>query len=136
MAKFTAEITNKDLIDGELILQLRYIGDDGTIIQDSARTRDTQDEGWAKNLIARKIKSLEELPDFINTITLGEVAITKEEPGLKVKTSKEEYLEDYQNFSKLFHLYRQGIIEEDDKKLTDLRKKLKDNLNLEYLDII
>ena len=39
MAKYTAEITNKDLIDGELILQIRYIGDDGSIVQDSARTR-------------------------------------------------------------------------------------------------
>lgn len=136
MAKYTAEITNKDLIDGELILQLRYIGDDGTIIQDSARTRDIQDEGWAKNLIARKIKSLETLPDFKDTITLGEVDLTEEVPVVKIKTSKEEYLEDYQNFSKLFHLYRQGIIEENNQKLVDLRQKLKDNLNLEYLDII
>lgn len=33
MAKYTAEITNKDLIDGELILQLRYIGDDGIVME-------------------------------------------------------------------------------------------------------
>lgn len=136
MAKYTAEITEKNIFDGELVLQLRYIGDDGTIVQDSARTRNTEDEDWIKTIIARKIESLEKLPDFVDTITLGEVVITKEEPVAKVKTSKEEYLEDYQNFSKLFHLYRQGIIEEDNKKLTDLRQKLKDNLNLEYLDII
>lgn len=135
MAKYTAEITNKDLIDGELILQLRYIGDDGTIIQDSARTRDIQDENWATNLIARKIKSLEELPTFIDTIQLGEVIISKEEPVTPTKTSREEWLEDYSNFGRLFNLYRQGIIEEDNKKLTDLRQKLKDGLNLEYLDI-
>lgn len=135
MAKYTAEITNKDVIDGELVLQIRYIGDDGTIIQDSARTRDTQDENWAKTLIARKIKSLEELPSFIDSISLGEVTLLEEDKVVKTKTPKEEYLEDYNNFSRLFSLYRQGIIEENDKKLIDLRQKLKDNLNLEYLDI-
>lgn len=135
MAKYTAEITNKDLIDGELIIQIRYTGDDGTIIQDSARTTNVQDENWATNLIARKIASLEELPTFIDTISLGEVTIIKEEPVIKIKTPEEEYLEDYNNFSKLFDLYRKGIIEENNEKLVNLRKKLKDNLNFEFLEI-
>lgn len=34
MAKYTAEITEKNIFDGELVLQLRYIGDDGTIAYD------------------------------------------------------------------------------------------------------
>lgn len=136
MAKFTAEITNKDLIDGELVLQIRYIGDDGTIVQDSARTRGAQDDNWATEIIARKIESLEKLPEFIDKITLGEVNIVKEEPVIKTKTPKEEWLEDYSTFSRLFNLYRQGIIEEDDKKLVDLRQKLKDGFNFEYLDIV
>lgn len=136
MAKFTAEITNKDVFDGELVLQIRYIGDDGTIVQDSARTRDTQDENWAKDLIARKIKSLEELPSFIETIPLGEVDLTKEEPVVPTKTPKELWLEDYYNYSRLFDLYRKGLIEENNKKLVDLRQSLKDTLNLDYLDII
>lgn len=136
MAKYTAEITNKDVFDGELVLQIRYIGDDGTIVQDSARTRDTQDENWAKDLIARKIKSLEELPSFIESISLGEVSLVKEEPVAPIKTTKEEWLENYYNYSKLFDLYRKGLIEENNKKLVDLRQSLKDTLNLEYLDII
>jgi hypothetical protein len=133
---YTAEITNKDITNGELVIQIRYTGDDGTIIQDSARTRDTQDENWATDLIARKIKSLQELPAFIDSITLGEVTIVKDEPVEKTKTPREQWLEDYGNFSRLFDLYRKGIIEEDDKKLIDLRQKLKDRLNLEYLDIL
>ena len=135
MAKYTAEITNKDIVNGELIIQIRYTSDDGTIIQDSAKTRDTQYADWAKDLIARKIKSLEELPNFVDNIPLGAVSIVKEEPVVKVKSQKEEFLEDYYNFGKLFMLYRQGIIEENNKKLVDLRQKLIDNLNLEYLDI-
>lgn len=133
MAKYTAEITNKDLINGELVIQIRYTGEDGTIIHGSARTRDVQDENWASNIIAQKIASLEGLPNFIESITLGEVVIAGEQTPSK--TPKEEYLEDYNNFSRLFDLYRKGIIEENNKKLTDLRQKLKDNLNLEYFNI-
>ena len=133
MAKYTAEITNKDIIDGELVIQIRYTGDDGTIIQDSARTRDTQDEDWAKNLIKRKIKSLEKLPTFVDTISLGEVDTT-EEPIVKTKTPKEEWLEDYAYYSRLFDLYRKDIIKDTNKKLNDLRQKLKDNFDINYID--
>lgn len=135
MAKYTAEITEKNIFDGELVLQLRYIGDDGTIVQDSARTRNTEDEDWIKTIIARKIESLEKLPDFVNTITLGEVVITKEDPVIPTKTPKEEWLEDYNTYSRIFDLFRKGIIEEDNQKLVDLRQKLKDNFSFEHLDI-
>lgn len=131
--KYTAEITNKDIIDGELVIQIRYTGEDGTIIQDSARTRSTQDENWAANLITQKIESLEKLPEFVDTISLGQVIITKQAPT--TKTPKEEYLEDFNNFSNLFDLYRKGIILEDNEQLTSLRQKLKNNLNLEYFNI-
>jgi hypothetical protein len=136
MAKFTAEITNKDLIDGELVLQIRYIGDDGTIIQDSARTRGAQDDNWATEIIARKIESLEKLPEFIDKITLGEVNIVKEIPTTPTKTSKEKWLEDYNTYSRIFDLFRKGIIEEDNTKFVAAKQKVKDNFNFEYLDII
>lgn len=137
MAKYTAEITNKDIIDGELILQLRYIGDDGTIIQDSARTRDTQDENWVTNLIAKKIASLEELPTFVDTIQLGEVNIVKDNLLIeRIKLPREQYLEDLDQFSRLFMLVRYGIIDEDNNKVIELRHKLRDNLNLDYLNIL
>ncbi len=133
MAKYTAEITNKDIIDGELVIQIRYTGNDGTIIQDSARTRETEDDNWAKKIIARKIKSLEKLPDFVDTIFLGEVDTT-EEPIVKTKTTKEQWLEDYNYYSRLFDLYRKDIIKENNKKLVDLRQKLKDNFDINYID--
>lgn len=137
MAKFKGEITNKDIVDGELILQLRYIGDDGTIIQDSARTTDTQDENWVTNLIARKIASLEELPTFVDTIPLGEVNIVKDNLLIeKIKLPREQYLENLDQFSRLFMLVRYGIIDEDNNKVIELRHKLRDNLNLDYLDIL
>ncbi len=134
MAKYTAEITNKDFVDGELVLQIRYIGDDGTIFQDSARTKDVQDGDWAFDLIARKIKSLEELPDFVGTISLGAVDLTKDDPVVETKTLKEKWVEDYSTFSRVFDLYRKGIIKEDNKKLVDLRQKLKDTFDINYID--
>jgi len=132
--KYTAEITNKDIIDGELVIQIRYTGDDGTIVQDSARTRDVQDEDWAKSLIARKIKSLEELPNFVDTIFLGAADLTNKEPVLKTKTLKEEWLEEYRYYSRMFDLYRKGIIKEDNKKLVDLRQTLIDTFDINYID--
>jgi len=132
--KYTAEITNKDIIDGELVIQIRYTGDDGTIVQDSARTRDVQDEDWAKSLIARKIKSLEELPNFVDTIFLGAADLTNKEPVLKTNTLKEEWLEEYRYYSRMFDLYRKGIIKEDNKKLVDLRQTLIDTFDINYID--
>ena len=132
--KYTAEITNKDIIDGELVIQIRYTGDDGTILQDSARTKDIQDKDWVKKLITRKIKSLEKLPIFTGTISLGEVDLVEEESVVKTKTSKEEWLEDYNYYSRIFDLFRKGIIKEDNKKLVYLRQKLKDTFNINYID--
>lgn len=135
--EFKAEITNKDIIDDRLVVQVRFRSEDGKrIVQDSYTTRGGQDADWLINNINRKLKELEELPAFVEAITLGEVELSKKDLiDERVKTPKEEYLEDYHNFSKLFDLYRKGIIEENNKKLVDLRKKLKDNLDFEYLDI-
>lgn len=132
--KYTAEITNKDIIDGELVIQIRYTGDDGTILQDSARTRDIQDEDWAKSLIVQKIKSLEELPNFVDTIFLGAVDLTNKEPVLKTKTLKEKWLEEYRYYSKMFDLYRKGIIKKDNEKLVDLCQTLIDTFDINYID--
>jgi len=136
MAKYTAEITNKDLIDGELIIQIRYTGDDGTIIQDSARTKGVQDEGWAEKIIAKKIADLENLPNFVDSITLGEVTLTEKVTVVEESTPKEQFMKDYAKFSKLFMLVRQGLLDIDNKEFTNLQQSLKDTLNLEYLDII
>ena len=136
MTRFTAEITNKDLIDGELIIQIRYTGDDGTIIQDSARTKGAQDEGWAEKIIAKKIADLENLPTFVDSITLGEVTLTEKAPIVVEATPKEQFMKDYQKFSKLFMLVRQGLLDSDNKEFTDLQQKLKDSLDLEYIDVL
>ena len=136
MAKYTAEITNKDLIDGELVIQIRYTGDDGTIIQDSARTKGAQDEGWAEKIIAKKIADLENLPTFVDSITLGEVTLTEKAPIVVEATPKEQFMKDYQKFSKLFMLVRQGLLDSDNKEFTDLQQKLKDSLDLEYIDVL
>lgn len=136
MAKYTAEITNKDLIDGELIIQIRYTGYDGTIIQDSARTKGAQEEGWAEKIIAQKIADLENLPTFVDSITLGEVTLTEKAPIVVEATPKEQFMKDYQKFSKLFMLVRQGLLDSDNKEFTDLQQKLKDSLDLEYIDVL
>jgi len=136
MTKFSAEITNKDLIDGELIIQIIYRGDDGSIIMDSARTKGAQDENWAEKIIAKKIADLENLPTFVDSITLGEVTLTEKAPTAVEATPKDQFLKDYQKFSKLFMLVRQGLLDIDNKEFTNLQQSLKDTFNLEYLDII
>ena len=72
--KYTAEITNKDISDGLLTVQVRFTSEDGrVIVQDAPHTRSAQDPDWLINAIKRKAKELEGLDSFIETIPMGEI---------------------------------------------------------------
>lgn len=136
--KYTCEITNKDLFDGVLVVQARFTSEDGTkIVQDSFSTRSGQDENWLTDSIARKVKELEELDTFVETIPLGEVVLpTKTEEVITPPSSaKEEYKADLEKFNKMVQVLRQGFISQDNAEFLTLQQKLKDTFKSEYLDL-
>lgn len=135
--KYTAEVTNKDLFDGLLVVQVRYISEDGSkIIQDSYSTRSGQDDNWLQNNINRKLKELEELEVFVEKIPLGQISLEEtvtESPS--PNSAKEEYKEDLAKFNKMVQIIRQGIITADNAEFIALQQKLKDNFQSDYIDL-
>jgi hypothetical protein len=135
--KYTAEVTNKDLFDGLLVVQVRYISEDGSkIIQDSYSTRSSQDDNWLQNNINRKLKELEELEVFVEKIPLGQVSLeTPEVVDQVLNSAKEQYKEDLTKFNKMVQIIRQGIITADNSEFVELQQKLKDNFQSDYIDL-
>lgn len=144
--KWTGTITNKDIIDGQLIIQIAYRSEDNRTLNDSATTRGGQDDLWATNIVARKVRELEELDNFITTIPIGEVkvetvvdntVVSKVNSNTTVvNPMKETFRKDYNTYLKMIEAIRKNIMTETNKDFVAMKKKLTDNLKVEYLDIL
>jgi len=133
--KYTAEITNKDLSEGLLVIQVRYVSEDNTsIVQDSYSTRSVQDANWLQDNIDRKLRELEELDLFVDTIELG-VIIPGVKPDTVPNTAKEVYKQDLERFNKLVQILRQGFVESDNAEFVALQAKLKQDFSSDYIDL-
>lgn len=144
--KYTVTIKNKDFMlpEGFLRVQVEFQGidDPKRIINDSFDSVSMQDEQWLNKKITDRLKQLEELDDFIETIPLGEFKIDEvNTKSLKLNpqdleySAKQEYKEDLVKFTKLVGVLRQGFIENDNETFINLQNKLKQNFNPEYLDL-
>ena len=133
--KYTAEITNKDLNEGLLVIQVRYVSEDNTsIVQDSYSTRSVQDANWLQDNIDRKLRELEELDLFVETIELG-VIVPGVKPDTVPNTAKEVYKQDLERFNKLVQILRQGFVESDNAEFVALQTKLKQDFSSDYIDL-
>jgi hypothetical protein len=133
--KYIAEITNKDIFDGVLVIQVRFTSEDGTkIVQDSFSTKSGQDPDWIKNAIKRKMKDLEGVEDLKSSIPVGvvDVETVVEAP---TNTAKQRYAKDLEDFNKMVSVLRKGFIEADNAAFVALQTKLKNNFQPEYLDL-
>lgn len=144
--KWTGTITNKAIIDGQLVIQIAYRSEDGRTLNDNATTRGGQDDLWATNIVTRKVKELEELDNFITTIPIGEVkvetvvdntVVSKVNSNTTVvNPAKETFRKDYNTYLKMIEAIRKNIMPETHKDFVAMKKKLTDNLKVEYLDIL
>lgn len=134
--KYTCEITNKDLIDGQLVVQVIFKSEDGSrILNDSFITRSEQDEDWLKRAIKRKLKELEGLESFVETIPLGKFNDVEDVIDNQPLSAKDEYKADLIKFEKLVSILRKGFIKQDNKEFVELQQKLRDNFTIEYIDL-
>lgn len=136
--KYTAEITNKDIIEGLLTLQLRYTSEDRSIIiQDSISTRSPQNDQWLKNEIKRKITELEGLDEFIQTIEIGDFSLeqTNTKSIKTIDIDKEQYQNDLNEFNTLVGIISKEIITSNHEYFVSLHEKLKTNFKIEYIDL-
>lgn len=140
--KYKIEITNKDFMpEGFLRVQVIFSGieDPSHKVYDHFDIRDGQDVDWLKKTIKRRMNELERLDDFIETINLGEHiddTTIMAEPTVDELDPKENYKKDFRRFEKLVDLLRKDIITKDNEEFVALKTKLKDNLQLDYLDEI
>lgn len=133
--KYTAEITNKDIFDGLLVVQVRFTSEDGTnIVQDSFSTKSWQDDNWIKSAIKKKIDDLQGVENLKEIIPIGIIDLDAEVVPLP-NAAKEEYAADLATFNKMITVLRKGFIETDNADFVALQTKLKDNFQPEYLDL-
>ena len=132
--KYTSEITNKDISDGLLTVQVRFTSEDrSVIVQDAFSTRSPQDPDWLMNAINRKALELEGLDAFIDTIPIGEV--TPDTPVFVPTTARDIYKADLALFNKLTNILRQGFIDADNADFVAVQDRLRVNFDSSYIDL-
>lgn len=132
--KYTSEITNKDISDGLLTVQVRFTSEDrSVIVQDAFSTRSPQDPDWLINAINRKATELEGLDAFIDTIPIGEVAPDTTTPT--PATARDIYKADLALFNKLTNILRQGFIDADNADFVAVQDRLRVNFDSSYIDL-
>lgn len=130
--KYTAKITNKDIFDGLLRVQVKFTSEDGnSIIQDSYETSSPSDN-WPSDIILKKVSDLEKVFEFKDSIELGEV-LKKTKPE---KTSKELFNEKFERYSKLNTLLTLGIIDSENSEITSLKNELINSYTSNHLNAI
>ena len=133
--KYTSEITNKDISDGLLTVQVRFTSEDrSVIVQDAFSTRSMQDPDWLINAINRKAAELEGLDAFIETIPMGEVTAATIPTPLPT-TARDIYKADLALFNKLTGVLRLGFIEADNADFVAVQLRLRDNFDSSYIDL-
>ena len=132
--KYTSEITNKDISDGLLTVQVRFTSEDrSVIVQDAFSTRSPQDPDWLMNAINRKASELEGLDAFIETIPIGEVVA--DTPVVVPTTARDIYKADLALFNKLTNILRQGFIDADNADFVAVQDRLRVNFDSSYIDL-
>ncbi len=132
--KYTSEITNKDISDGLLSVQVRFTSEDGrVIVQDAFHTRSAQDPDWLINAIKRKADELEGLDAFIETVPIGE--IPTDTPPPPPSTAKDAYKADLDLFNKMVGVLRSGFIDADNAEFLAVQQRLRDNCDSSYIDL-
>lgn len=129
--KFKAEITNKDVFEDLLRVQVRFTSEDGSVIIQDAYESKTPNTTWLQDKITNKIKQLEDFFIYIESIKLGVFENKSIEP-----TEVTIFIENYNKYLKLKNLAALNIIADDNKDLIALQKTLATTYNAEYLNII
>lgn len=138
--KYTAEITNKDISDGLLTVQVRFTSEDRkVIVQDAFSTRSAQEENWLTNMVIRKARELEELDALLESIETGDVPIPHTAASTTAKpsanTAKDAYKADLETLNAYANAMRKGATDEKNVDFVALQKRLAKNFKKEYLDL-
>ena len=132
--KYTSEVTNKDISDGLLSVQVRFTSEDRkVIVQDAFHTRSAQDPDWLINAIKRKADELEGLDAFIETIPIGEIPTDAPLPA--PTTARDAYKADLDLFNKMVGVLRSGFIDADNAEFLAVQQRLRDNFDSSYIDL-
>jgi hypothetical protein len=131
---YTANIISKELKNGKLKVSIQYTNEEESFVE-TMETRSKQDEDWLERDISRRLKELEELIIFSETIVIGEFKTNKKNKEKKEKTEKELYKEKLLLFENAQTAQRKGIITEENESFLELLEWLNKNFKSEYLNL-
>ncbi len=132
---YKATIRNKEIKNGVLMVTVEY--KDETINEnftDKVQTSQSQKKGWIEEQIKLKLQYLNGLQETETYIVIDK-EITADTEVIGSLTDKEIYKNDLALFNKMVDVTMRGFLSRDNTDFLALKKKLKDNFKIEYLDL-
>lgn len=137
---WTAKITDKSLSEGRLTVTVE-LSDGVNKYGERFVVSNAQGPAWLKNAINEKIRILDQLSDYEQSLELGDIDLTPEPQLEPPKPSKEdsdrsEWLQNYQKLQRYEKLVDEKLMQSDATELTELQAKVKADFKPEYADLV
>lgn len=126
---YKASITHKKIVQGKLIVEVNFAGDNGDSFSDSFETTHEQNGFWIGEQIIRRLKDLNSLTGLTESINVGEFI----EPIVDLE--REEYKMKAQQYMAYMSIARNGFVNHDRPIIQELRIWLRENFKDNYLDL-
>ncbi len=139
--KYSAKIISKNVFNGLLTVEVEFRSEDGKdIFNDKFCSSSVQDTDWIDQVVLKKLSNLENLDTFLESIEVGKEIKKDLDP---VSKNLNQPLSHKEEFQQKLNLFRQcvsgismGIMTAKNEEFLNLQTWLKNNLNLEYLDLL
>lgn len=129
-------VQKKDDAKGQLIVGVEFSRDDGKVVREDYVTSQGQPEGWLEEQVSRKLKDLEAVaatvvPD-VGTVIQKSV---DPQPTTSGDAAKDAYAADIARYNQYLAAVRLGIKIDKVQDFIDLKQRLADNFQPDYLDM-
>lgn len=139
--RYTAKIISKNIFNGLLTVEVEFRSEDGKdIFNDKFSSSSIQDSDWIDQIVLKKLTNLENLDTFLESIEIGKEIKKDLKPANK---NLNQTLSHKDEFQQKLNLFRQcvsgismGIMTNKNEEFLRLQTWLKNNLKLEYLDLL
>ena len=133
---WTATVANKQIDKrGNLIVTVEFTDGVKTISEDFATSQE-QPEGWLEEQVNRKLKDLEAVSATV-VPEVGSVIQKMPDPGPEPSgdAQRDAYAADIERYNKYLNAIRIGVKVDKVQDFIDLKQRLADNFQPDYLDL-
>lgn len=130
---YTAEIISKEIIEGKIVVKVKF-SNGMTDIIDTFETTQGQSDNWPQQGIERKVKDLNGLSSLLTKVQIGLVDVPVPTPvEVEVQQDYTDYKNDLALFDKYVSAMSKGFTSQQEAGFIVLKQKLTDNFKPEYL---